>query len=78
MHQFGWLSERGGQLFKFASERGGFPQKRGGVPTLEETMGVSVKVVALEGTVFRFCCSSDEILENYCLSSTSPQKVNMK
>ena len=44
MHQFGWLSERregggggeGGELFKFASERGGypergeFPQKRGG------------------------------------------------
>ena len=26
MHQFGWLSERGGKLFKFASERGGFPQ----------------------------------------------------
>ena len=36
MHQFGWLSERAGGLFKFLSERGGtqkgrgFPQKRGG------------------------------------------------
>ena len=46
MHQFGWLSERGGQLFKFASERGGYPERgggvgslrKGGVPTLEETM----------------------------------------
>ena len=36
MYQFGCISERRGQLFKFASERGGtqtgggFPQKRGG------------------------------------------------
>ena len=30
MHQFGWLSERGGQLFKFASERGGVPTNEGG------------------------------------------------
>ena len=48
MQQSGWISERGGGLFKFASERGGtqkkvggggVPQKKGvGVPTLEETM----------------------------------------
>ena len=37
MHQFGSLSERGGWIFEFASERGG-TQKGGGVPTLEETM----------------------------------------
>ena len=40
MHQFGWLSERGGGggLFKFASDRGGTQKGGGGVPTLEETM----------------------------------------
>ena len=42
MHQFGWLSERKGNFYKFASERGG-SQKGGsirkeGVPTQEETM----------------------------------------
>ena len=43
MHQFVWLSERGGQLFKFASDRG-LPRKGGsslrkeGVPDLEETI----------------------------------------
>ena len=51
-HQFGWISERGGKLFKFASERRGYPERggspqkrggsqggvgRGGVPTLQET-----------------------------------------
>ena len=35
MHQFGWLSERGGQLFKFASERGGYTQRKG-VPLEKE------------------------------------------
>ena len=34
IHQFGWISERRGGFFKFASEghpeRGGLPQKRGG------------------------------------------------
>ena len=30
MDQFGWFSERGGQLFKFASERGGYPERGGG------------------------------------------------
>ena len=35
MHQFGWHSERGGQLFKFASERGG--NQKGRASTLEET-----------------------------------------
>ena len=29
MHQFGWISEREGELFKFASERGGYPESRG-------------------------------------------------
>ena len=43
MHQFGWLSERGGNFLNLLQkeggypERGEFPQKRG-VPTLEETM----------------------------------------
>ena len=34
LHQFGWLSERRGKLFKFASERR-VTQKGRGVPTLE-------------------------------------------
>ena len=33
LHQFGWLAERGGQLFKFASESVGYPNKRGGAPS---------------------------------------------
>ena len=42
MHQFGWLSERGGNFFNLLQKEGvprkgggGFSQKRGG-PTLEE------------------------------------------
>ena len=49
MHQFGWLSERGGVTFLICfgrkrwgrDPRRGFPQKKrggGGVPTVEETM----------------------------------------
>ena len=49
MYQFGWLFERG--VFKFASEGGGYPEKvrgrggggflrKGGVPTLVETMNL--------------------------------------
>ena len=30
MQQSGWISERGGGLFKFASERGGTQKKVGG------------------------------------------------
>ena len=47
MHQFGWLSERGGKFLNLLQKEGvprkwGFPQKKGvgwasGVPTLEET-----------------------------------------
>ena len=38
MHQFGWRSERGGQLFKFASERWGFQKVGGGggIPSEKE------------------------------------------
>ena len=46
MHQFGWLSERGGNFLDLLQKErgtqkgGGVPQKRGGgVPTLEETVG---------------------------------------
>ena len=54
MHQFRWLSERGGLPFKFDSERGGtqkgdLPSEKGGwggVPTLEETME----------NIFLICC----------------------
>ena len=38
MHQFGWISERGGYLFKFTSERGGYQERGGGFP---EKMGGS-------------------------------------
>ena len=39
MHQFGWLSERGGNFLKFASERGEEGSlRKGGVPTLQETI----------------------------------------
>ena len=47
MHQFGWLSERGGNFFNLLQKEGvprkggGFLRKGGGVPTLEETMLVS-------------------------------------
>ena len=40
MHQFGWLSERGGGggcNFLNLLQKEGIPQKRG-IPTLEETM----------------------------------------
>ena len=56
MHQFGWLSERvggGGGNFLIlhqkegGTQKGGFPQKRGEVPTLAETM---LKVQALKDT----------------------------
>ena len=39
MHQFGWLSERGGQLFEFASERGEYPESRGGGSLRKEGEG---------------------------------------
>ena len=45
MHQFGWLSERGGNFFNLlqkegGTQKGGFASEKGGggVPTLEETM----------------------------------------
>ena len=39
MHQFGWLSERGGGNFlNLLQKDGGSLRKKGGVPTLEETM----------------------------------------
>ena len=44
MHQFGWISERTGQLLQFASEREGLPQKKGGgggVSNLGEIYGKS-------------------------------------
>ena len=55
MHQFGWLSERGGGGGNFlnlhqkegGTQKGGFPQKRGEVPPLAETM---LKVQALKDT----------------------------
>ena len=42
MHQFGWLSERGGNFFDLPQKEG-VPRKwgslrKGGVPTLEEAM----------------------------------------
>ena len=37
MHQFGWLSERGGNFLNLLQKEGG-TQKGGGDPTLEETM----------------------------------------
>ena len=46
MHQFGWLSERGGNILNLL--QGGYPE-RGGGPTLEETMlkKVMLQFVAL-------------------------------
>ena len=43
MHQFGWLSERGGNFLNLlqkegGTQKGGVPSEKGGVPTLEETM----------------------------------------
>ena len=45
MHQFGWLSDRGGNFLNLLHKeegtkkgRGGFIKRKGG-PTLEETMG---------------------------------------
>ena len=37
MHQFGWLSERGGNFFNLLQKEG-VPSEKGGIPTLEETM----------------------------------------
>ena len=37
MHQFGWLSERGGNFFNLLQKEG-VPLEKGGIPTLEETM----------------------------------------
>ena len=46
MDQFGWLSERGGQHFKFGWERGGYPE-RGRFPQKREG-GVQPKNYAIE------------------------------
>ena len=45
MHQFGWLSERGGNFLNLlqkegGTQKGGVSQKRGGGPNLEETMNI--------------------------------------
>ena len=39
MHQFGWLSERGGNFLNLLQKEG-VPRKRLGVPTQEETVKV--------------------------------------
>ena len=45
MHQFEWLSEKEGNFLNFLQKEGGYPKRgdflrKGGVPTLEETMNV--------------------------------------
>ena len=65
MHQFGWLSERRGQLLKFASERGGYPPKKGEVPS--EKAGFQP---VEEETVGLFLCIKHN-LNSYVLFSVS-------
>ena len=40
VHQFGWLSERGGNFLNLLQKEGG---RGGGVPTLEETLSLHDK-----------------------------------
>ena len=50
MHQFGWLSERGGNLFNLLQKREyGVPSEKGrwwGVPTLDETMTLLLTLIS--------------------------------
>ena len=50
MHQFGWLSEKGGNFLNLL-EKEWVPLKRGGVSTLEEIVDVSPKKI-IEGSIF--------------------------
>ena len=42
MHQFGWLSERGGNFVNLLQKEEG--TQKGGVPTLEETMIIYIYI----------------------------------
>ena len=65
MHQFGWLSERGGNFLKFASERGGYPEKWGslrkcgGVQTWRKLWlynHLSVSIIKVYGICMEYFC----------------------
>ena len=82
MHQFGWLSERGGQIFKFVSERGG-TQKGGrgsfrkggrGVPNLEVTMLIKVVTINMNPMFTNFSLNIfiyKEIWDYWCYYTSS-------
>ena len=49
MHQFGWLSERGGNFLNLLQKEG-ITQKGGGLPTLEETVS---KIFCIANFIFQ-------------------------
>ena len=60
MHQFGWLSKRGGNFLNLLQKEGGTQKggggslRKAGVPTLEETMNALFSKYPIGLALFRF------------------------